>query len=61
MEGELQERGIDGGITSAFKSLLETCEMARFAPAGTGKSDMQKMFDEAGRIIVELEKQMRKK
>ncbi len=61
VEAELHRRGIDSGTTSALKSLLETCEMARFAPAGTGTSDMQKMFDEGGRIIVELEKQLRKK
>jgi hypothetical protein len=58
---ELEKRGVDAGVAASVRSLLETCEMARFAPAGSAVSDMQKMFDEAGRIIVETEKQMRKR
>jgi len=61
VEQELQVRGVEVGVATAVRSLLETCEMARFAPAGSAESDMQKMFGEAGRIIVETEKQMRKR
>ncbi len=59
VEEAFQRRGIEEGTTTAFRSLIESCEMARFAPAGTEKADMQKMFNEAGRIIVELEKRLR--
>lgn len=55
----LSGRNVDGGITSALREILELCERARFAPAGEGESDMQRAFDEAGRIIVEIEQQLR--
>jgi hypothetical protein len=59
---ELAEgRGVEGEVTGALRSLLETCEMARFAPASLESDEMQKTFAEAGRIIVELEKTLRSK
>jgi hypothetical protein len=61
VEQELRSRSVEDGIPTAVRSLLDTCEMARFAPAGTAVSDMQKMYDEAQRIIVETEKQMRRR
>jgi len=35
--------------------LLESCDMARFAPTSLETAAMQKTYDEARRVIVELE------
>ena len=61
VEGELGARGVEPEVVTSVRSLLETCEMARFAPAGSAVTDMQKIYDEGQRIIVEIEKQMRRK
>ncbi len=57
----ITERGVDGGITSTLKSLLEGCEMARFAPTSLENTGTRKPYDEAERIIVELERTLRSK
>jgi hypothetical protein len=51
----LQERGVDKGLAAALKSLMETCDMARFSPSSLGMTQMQKAYDEARRIIMALE------
>ncbi len=56
---ELRARGIDQGLVAALRKLLETCDMARFAPTSLEVAVMQKTYDEAGRIIVELERTLK--
>lgn len=56
----LTDRSINGEIPTALKSLLETCEMARFAPTSMEAAAMQKAYDEAKRLIVELERTLKK-
>ncbi len=56
---ELNERSVDPGIQHALKALLESCDMARFAPGGLEMQAMQKAYDEAKRLIVELEKTLK--
>jgi len=59
IEGALfavSQRSTNGDISAALKSLLEICEMARFAPTSLELSSMQKTYDDAKRLIVELER-----
>ena len=55
----LNRRSVDSGTAAALKSLLEYCEMARFAPTSTEKTAMQKTYEEAKTLIVELERTLR--
>ena len=56
---ELKNRSVDPGILHALKSLLESCDIARFAPSSLEVPAMQKSYDEARRLIIELEKTLR--
>ena len=56
----LSSRSVNGEIPGALKSLWETCEMARFAPTSLEAAAIQNTFDEARRLIVELERTLRK-
>jgi hypothetical protein len=38
----LTDRGIDPGLLAALRSLLETCDLARFAPTSLEASVMRK-------------------
>lgn len=53
---QLSERSVDGGLVQALKNLMENCDMARFAPTSMGLGAMTKTYEEARRIIVELER-----
>jgi hypothetical protein len=55
----LKDRAIDQGLVHALRVLLETCDMARFAPMSLEVGAMQKTYDEAERIIVELERTLK--
>jgi hypothetical protein len=55
----LTGRSVEGGLLHALKVLLETCDMARFAPTSMEIGVMHKTYDEARRIIVELERTLR--
>ncbi len=56
----LNTRSVNGEIPKALKLLWETCEMARFAPTSLEATAIQKTFDEAKRLIVELERTLKK-
>jgi len=56
---ELKERSIDGGLVHALRVLLESCDMARFAPTALELSSMQRVYEEARRIIIELERSLK--
>jgi hypothetical protein len=56
---ELERRGVGHGIATAVKTLLESCEMARFAPTSLTLPAMQQTYNEARRIIVDLERTLR--
>jgi hypothetical protein len=55
----LRDRGADGGLVQAMSSVLEVCDMARFAPTSMELSTMQRIYDEARRVIVELERTLK--
>lgn len=58
---ELARRSVNGELSTSLKSLLETCEMARFAPASLKRPAMEQTYNDARRIIIELEKILRAK
>ncbi|HUI65608.1 MAG TPA: BatD family protein [Bacteroidota bacterium] len=53
---ELGARAVPAELIGALKSLLETCDMARFAPTSLEFSVMARTYDEAQRIIVSIER-----
>jgi hypothetical protein len=55
----LRKRAVDPGHIHAVKAALESCDMARFAPTSLELPAMQKTYDEARRIIVELERTLK--
>jgi hypothetical protein len=55
----LRKRRVDPGLIHAVKTALESCDMARFAPTSLELPAMQKTYDEARRIIVELERTLK--
>jgi hypothetical protein len=55
----LKTRGVDHGLIHALKLVLESCDMARFAPTSLELTAMQKTFDETRRIIIELERTLK--
>jgi len=56
---ELEKRRVSAADRQALKSLLEFCDMARFAPTSLEVSSMQKAYDEASRLIIQVEHSMR--
>jgi len=56
---ELGLRAVPGDIITSLKALLETCDLARFAPTSLDLAVMQRTYDEAQRIIVALERILR--
>jgi hypothetical protein len=56
---ELGLRGVQADIITSLKALLETCDLARFAPTSLDLAVMQRTYDEAQRIIVALERILR--
>jgi hypothetical protein len=56
---ELSRRSVEPDLQQALRVLLESCDMVRFAPTATDQAAMQKTYDEAKRIIVEIERTLR--
>jgi hypothetical protein len=56
---ELARRGVSTDLQQSLRMILESCDMARFAPTSMGLATMEKTYDEARRIIVELERTLR--
>jgi hypothetical protein len=53
---ELSHRGAPQDLITSLKALLETCDLARFAPTSLDMAVMRRTYDEAQRIIVTLER-----
>ena len=56
---ELKNRSVEPGLAHALRRLLESCDMARFAPTSLELPAMQKAYDEAKRLIIDLERELR--
>jgi hypothetical protein len=54
----LSKRGIEAETCERLKTLLEACEMARFAPASDKPEAMRQTFEEARIMIMDLERAM---
>ncbi len=54
----LQIRNINDQLVNDVKASIEKCEFARFAPRAGESASMNEMYNEATRIIVELENQL---
>ncbi|HXK82682.1 MAG TPA: BatD family protein [Bacteroidales bacterium] len=55
---KLNERGISDNYTQEFLNIIELCEYAHFAPA-TEETRMQNVYNEAVKIINQLEQQLK--
>jgi hypothetical protein len=55
IQEELTKRKVDDEIIRQCKSVLETCEFARYAPSSDDQA-MDKLYDEADQTIDRLEK-----
>jgi hypothetical protein len=58
---ELAKRSVDGNLSTSLKSVLESCEMARFAPSSLGITAMQQAYENAKKVIIELERTLKSK
>jgi hypothetical protein len=56
---ELTRRGAGESVQSGLRTLLEACEMARFAPTSLEAPAMQKTFEQARAIIVDIERTLK--
>ncbi len=57
----ISQRSANTELTASLKSLLESCEMARFAPTSLEVATMRKTYEDAKRLIVELEQTLNTK
>jgi hypothetical protein len=55
----LGSHGVPADLITSLKALLETCDLARFAPTSLDLAVMQRTYDEAQRIIVALERTLK--
>jgi hypothetical protein len=56
---ELTRRSVGAETSASLKSLLESCEMARFAPTSLSAETMKQTYAHASTIIVEIERTLR--
>jgi len=56
---ELAKHSVPQEAAAALKSLLELCEMARFAPTSLSVEVMGKTYNDASKIIIDMERQLR--
>jgi oxygen tolerance protein BatD len=59
IEEILSERGVQPETGRRFRRCLETCDFARFAPAASGKEEMERALEEALSAVAELEGQVK--
>ncbi len=53
---ELQKKNVDGGLIENLRNCTEKCEFARFAPSIDGSAEMNDMYNDLTKVIIELEK-----
>jgi hypothetical protein len=56
IEALLARRGVNGDLSGRLVRLLDTCDMARYAPAADGAGDRERLLAEAGEILISLRK-----
>ncbi len=55
IEEMLAGSGVDPAARQKFRSCLETCDFARFAPTSSERAEMERALTEAGKVIETLE------
>lgn len=55
----LRERGAQEQLLADLRSVLETCDLARFAPTSMELAAMQKTYEDARRTIVDIERTLK--
>lgn len=60
LNSKLNSQGIEAQIIQEMNQLLDTCEYSRYAPSG-GKEEIQKHFDQAVKLIQQLDRQIKSK
>jgi tetratricopeptide (TPR) repeat protein len=55
----LRSAGVDGTVATDVEAFFADCEAARFAPGGTGRSDLQRALTRADAIVRALERTRR--
>ena len=55
IEELLERRSVDPSLRGRFRRCLETCDFARFAPAASERSEMEKALSEAESLVETLE------
>lgn len=53
------QRSVNGEVATSLRTLLEECEMARFAPTSLTVEGMEQTYHQASKIIVDLERTLR--
>ncbi len=56
---ELTRLSINAETSTALRTMLESCEMARFAPTSLSSETMKQTYDDASTIIVEIERTLK--
>lgn len=52
----LQRKSVDNGLIQEFIGVLDTCEFARYAPAGNPDQEMDKVYTDGIAVITKLDK-----
>lgn len=52
----LQKKAVDAGLIQEFIGVLDTCEFARYAPAGNPDQEMDKVYGDGINVITRLDK-----
>ncbi|MBN1780110.1 protein BatD [bacterium] len=56
----LENRGVGADTIASVFSILQTCDFQRFAPSDTSKEDMQAFLKRTERVLVQLDRELRK-
>lgn len=55
----LGKRNVNGAVPEDLRSLLEVCEMARFAPTSMETAAMQQTYNDARKLIIDIERTLK--
>ncbi len=56
----LRNKGIESGLSQRYIALIKECDFQRFAPANITEQEMQSFYEEAKKVIIQLEKAFKK-
>jgi hypothetical protein len=56
--GELERRGVSAEVRGRLRSLLEMCDLGRFAPEASRSGESAQLLEEAGSLVEALDRQI---